>query len=91
MALRNAKGYHKDITEKIKNIKERREQLDTQYRAVEDEKKDMYAKFEQAAAQLRDKANFKNQILEQKLMVFQAEYEKKELTLRELLQRSNLD
>jgi hypothetical protein len=85
MALRNAKGYYKDIKEKIRIVKEKREELDSQYKAVEQEKSEMYNKFEQAAAQLRDKTNFKNQILEQKLMVFQSEYEKKELTLRELL------
>lgn len=35
MALRNAKGYYKDIKEKIKIVKEKREELDSQYKAVE--------------------------------------------------------
>ena len=60
MALRNAKGYYKDIKEKIKIVKEKREELDSHYKAVGQEKAEMYAKFEQAAAQLRDKTNFKN-------------------------------
>ena len=51
----------------------------------------MGAKFEIAIQGLRDKSNFKNDVLEQKLMVFQSELEKKELTLRELVQRSGLD
>jgi len=51
----------------------------------------MANKFETAISGLRDKSNFKNDVLEQKLMVFQNELEKKELTLRELVQRSGLD
>jgi len=51
----------------------------------------MQNKFETAISGLRDKSNFKNDVLEQKLMVFQNELEKKELTLRELVQRSGLD
>ena len=51
----------------------------------------MQVKFEEAIVGLRSKSNYKNDVLEQKLMVFQNELEKKELTLRELVQRSGLD
>jgi len=51
----------------------------------------MYSKFEEAINQLRTRADYKNELLERKLQVFQQDYEKKELTLRELVQRSGLD
>ena len=58
---------------------------------VEKEKKDMYGKFEIAIDQLRSRANYKNQLLDEVLAVRQAELEKKEVQLRELVQRSGLD
>jgi len=50
----------------------------------------MYKKFEQAIAQLRSRADYKNEKLEEKLAVFEGELEKKELTFRELAQRCGL-
>ena len=51
----------------------------------------MYARFETAIEQLRSRANVKNQVLDQVLAVRQAELEKKDVQLRELVQRSGLD
>jgi hypothetical protein len=45
----------------------------------------MYAKFELAVEQLRSKANIKNQVLDQVLAVRQAELERKNVQLRELV------
>jgi hypothetical protein len=45
----------------------------------------MHGKFETAVMQLRQKANYKNYMLEQKLVTFQRDYDKKELDLRELV------
>jgi len=44
----------------------------------------MYRKFEQAIEQLRSRTDFKNEKLEEKLLVFENELDKKELTFREL-------
>ena len=51
----------------------------------------MIKKFENAIGQLRGRSNFKNEQLDDKLAVFQAELDRKELTLRELVQRSGLE
>lgn len=51
----------------------------------------MYKKFELTIHQLRDKADYKNTVIDEKLNVLQVEFERKELTLRELVQRSGLD
>lgn len=45
----------------------------------------MYAKFEIAIEQLRAKANYKNKILDEVLAVRQAELEKKNVQLREMV------
>lgn len=91
MALRNARGYLKDLKAKTKQLKDDRDMLDEKFKRVTSEKNDMYAKFETVIGQLRQKANYKNYMLEQKLGTFQRDYDKKELDLRELVQRSGLD
>lgn len=91
MALRNARGYLNDLNQQAERIEKDRKELEMKFEQVEKDKADMYHKFELAIEQLRGRANYKNDQLEQKLGMFQTEYEKKELTLRELVQRSGLD
>ena len=91
MALKNARGFLKDIRSKTKKMKEERDDVDKKYSKIMNEKTEMYAKFEKIIGDLRKKADYKNQILEQKLSTFQRDYDKKELDLRELVQRSGLD
>ena len=64
MALRNARGYLKDIKTKTKNLKENRDALDDKFKTVTKEKNDMHAKFEAVIMQLKQKANYKNYMLE---------------------------
>ena len=68
-----------------------KQELEGKFEKVTKEKDDMYAKFELAVEQLRGKANAKNQVLDQVLAVRQAELERKDVQLRELVQRSGLD
>jgi SMC interacting uncharacterized protein involved in chromosome segregation len=91
MALRNARGFLKDMKAKTSQLKTDRDALDEKLKRVTQEKNDMHAKFETVIMQLRQKANYKNYMLEQKLVTFQRDYDKKELDLRELVQRSGLD
>jgi len=90
MALRNAQGMLKDLTRKNETILQERTDLNKKFKKVEQEKESMYKKFEQAIEQLRSRADFKNERLEEKLNVFESELEKKELTFRELAQRCGL-
>lgn len=85
MALRNAKGALQVLKNKEKDLKQNREDLEVKFIQVEKEKKDMYDKFEIAIDQLRSRANYKNQVLDEVLAVRQAELEKKEVQLRELV------
>jgi len=90
MGLTNAKGCLKDLREKNSKIEDARKELDKKFKRVENEKESMYVKFEIAIAQLRGRAEYKNEKLEEKLHVFEDELEKKELNFRELAQRCGL-
>lgn len=70
MGLRNAKGSLEDIQRRLKTIKEEKARLDEKKRKAEQEKNDMYRKFEIAIKQLQSRAEYKNDILERKLAVF---------------------
>ena len=85
MGLRNAKARLAVLKQKEKQVKQDRADLEEKFVRVEKEKNDMYAKFEIAVDQLRNKANVKNSVLDQVLAVRQAELERKNVQLRELV------
>lgn len=91
MGYRNAKGSLEDIQKRLKTIRDEKEELEKKFKKAEAEKNDMYRKFEMAIKQLQGRAEFKNDRLEEKLALFQRDLERKEGTLRELVQRSGLD
>ena len=91
MGLNNAKGSLEDIQKRLKHVREEKVKLEEKVRKAESEKNDMYRKFEIAIRQLQSRAEYKNDTLERKLAVFQRDLERKEMTLRELVQRSGLD
>jgi hypothetical protein len=51
-------------------LKDDKDALDEKFKQVTKEKNDMHAKFETVVMQLRQKANYKNYMLEQKLVTF---------------------
>jgi peptidoglycan hydrolase CwlO-like protein len=81
MALKNAKARLLVLKKKVKDIKQERKELEEKFLKVEKEKEDMYRKFELAIQQLRSRADYKNQILDEKLRVLQSELERKEVQL----------
>lgn len=85
IAKMNAEGRYKDLKERVKDLQEKRKELDEMFLKVEKEKEEMYKKFEIAIGQLREKADYKNTVIDEKLNVLQVEFERKELTLRELV------
>ena len=85
MGLRNAKARLAVLKQKEKQVKQDRADLEEKFVRVEKEKNDMYGKFEIAVDQLRNKANVKNSVLDQVLAVRQAELERKNVQLRELV------
>ena len=69
MALNNAKARLQVLKKKVKDIKSERKELEEKFLKVEKEKEDMYRKFEIAILQLKTRADYKNQILDEKLRV----------------------
>jgi len=91
MGYHNAQGSLRDLKARTKKIQNDRATLNDKFKKIDGEKNEMYRKFEVAINQLQQRADYKNEQLEDKLGVFMTELEKKELTLRELVQRSGLD
>ncbi len=91
MALRNAKARLQVLKKRVKDIKVERKELEEKFLKVEKEKEDMYRKYEMAIEQLRQRTDYKNQVLDDKQNLLQNEYERKEVQLQELVQRSGLD
>ncbi len=79
MALRNAKARLLVLKKRVKDIKQERKELEEKFLKVEREKEDMYKKFEIAIQQLRTRADYKNQVLDEKLRLLQSELERKEV------------
>jgi len=69
MALRNAKGTLQVLKNREKDLTQKKEDLESKFIQVENEKEDMYKKFEIAIEQLRSRANYKNQVLDEVLAV----------------------
>ena len=70
MGFRNAKGSLEDIQKRLKNVRDEKIKLEEKKKKAEQEKNDMYRKFEIAIRQLQSRAEYKNTILENKLAVF---------------------
>ena len=64
MALRNARGLLKEIRAKINKLKTDKDEINKRYEQLTKEKDDMHEKFEAVIMQLRQKANYKNYMLE---------------------------
>ena len=69
MGLRNANGALIVLKNKEKQAIKAREQLEKDFKVIEQQKRDMYERFEIAVEQLRSRANVKNQVLDQVLAV----------------------
>lgn len=91
MALTNAKGRLNDLKRNLAEILNNKKQLEKDYQRVEQEKNDMYARFEVVVGQLQSRAEIKNDQLNEKLGELEGAMERKELTLRDIVQRSGLD
>lgn len=78
MALTNARARLDVLRKKVEETRESRIELDKKFEKVEKEKQDMYHKYELAIEQLRQKADYKNTVLDERLEVLQNELDRKE-------------
>jgi chromosome segregation ATPase len=91
LSLANARARMKQLKNAVTDMKVKRQELYEKYERVSRQKEDMMLKFETASEQLRMKAEYKNNILDEKLSQHQDEHTRKEVQLHELIQRSGLN
>jgi chromosome segregation ATPase len=78
MALTNAKARLEILKKQVSETRENRIELDKKFEKVEKEKQDMYVKYELAIEQLRQKSDYKNTVLDERLEVLANELDRKD-------------
>lgn len=91
MSLRNAKAQYIVLKKKVQDFTAKKKELDEKMEKVTKQKDDMYAKYEVAVGQLRERAEYKNALLDEKLSQLEEDHQRKETQLHELIQRSVVD
>lgn len=72
----------------LKKMKERTEQ---EYEKIQQERDELYEKFEDAVRSVQDRVEFRNKLLEEKLDAIAADHEQKSAQLRQVLRAADLD
>ena len=85
LSLANARARMKQLKTSVTDMKVKRQELYEKYEKLTRQKEDMMVKFETASEQLRMKAEYKNNILDDKLAQHQDEHTRKEVQLHELI------
>uniref|UniRef100_UPI00398E5D9F dynein regulatory complex subunit 4 n=1 Tax=Pristiophorus japonicus TaxID=55135 RepID=UPI00398E5D9F len=89
--LARARAKLKMMDKEMKQFRWEHEVLEQRFCKVQEERDELYSKFEKAVQEVQQKTGLKNVILEQKLCVLSDCLEKKEAQLNEVLAASNLD
>ncbi|XP_038662392.1 dynein regulatory complex subunit 4 isoform X2 [Scyliorhinus canicula] len=89
--LSRARGNLKLMDKEMKQFRWEHEVLEQRFCKVQEERDDLYNKFDKAIQEVQQKTGLKNIILEQKLCALSDCLEKKEAQLNEVLAASNLD
>jgi hypothetical protein len=91
MPLGSANARLELLREKYKKMLKDKEDLDEKYRTLENQKADMYKKFDDAMVRLQRQTDYKNAVLENKLGQLQEEYEKKKPQLEQVIQQAGFE
>jgi len=91
VSLANSKARIIVMEKELKNTRWELEVLSQRFSKTEMERDDLYARFIKAIHEVQQKSNFKNLLLEKKLVALTDSLEKKEAQLNEVLSASNLD
>ncbi len=91
VSLKNAKSRMIVTEEQLKKLNWEHEILEQSFRQVQKERDELYQKFEKTIHEVQQKAMFKNQLLETKILALQEQVEKRDAQLREVIKVSNVD
>eukprot|EP00998_Keelungia_sp_KM082_P001725 NODE_1206_length_1425_cov_91.479199_g1195_i0.p1 GENE.NODE_1206_length_1425_cov_91.479199_g1195_i0~~NODE_1206_length_1425_cov_91.479199_g1195_i0.p1 ORF type:complete len:452 (+),score=164.14 NODE_1206_length_1425_cov_91.479199_g1195_i0:57-1412(+) len=90
-ALKNAKERLRLLEEQFKTLSWEHEVLDQRQKQMESERDRLYSKYQGTLHDFQQKAVFKNVLLKKKMEVMNAQLEKKDAQLGEVLKAANLD
>jgi chromosome segregation ATPase len=91
VSLQNAKKFLKNLAHKLEESKYDKRELETKYRQIVSERDELFQKFEITISKVREKTEYKNAYLEQKLQSLEDSLMRKETQLQEVLRRADLD
>jgi hypothetical protein len=91
LSLKEAKKRLVQFEEQLKNLKWEHEILEQSHANVQQERDELYQKFERTIHDVQKKTTFKNQLLETKVGALHETIEKKDAQLREIMKVSKLD
>ena len=81
----------KQLRTAVKNLKIKREELYEKFERTKRQKEDMENKYEAVADQIKQKAEYKNALLDDKLEQSRDELTRKEIQLHEIIQKSGIN
>eukprot|EP00743_Colponemidia_sp_Colp-15_P002696 GILK01002921.1.p1 GENE.GILK01002921.1~~GILK01002921.1.p1 ORF type:complete len:476 (-),score=159.29 GILK01002921.1:60-1487(-) len=91
MSLKNARARMLVLDDRLQSLKAEHAMLEQKYKKVQEERDELYSRFETSIHDLRRKAEYKNVVLEKKLNTMVEQFERKQAQLTEVLRAANLD
>eukprot|EP00997_Jenningsia_sp_PLL12_P005162 NODE_2075_length_994_cov_61.579894_g1696_i0.p1 GENE.NODE_2075_length_994_cov_61.579894_g1696_i0~~NODE_2075_length_994_cov_61.579894_g1696_i0.p1 ORF type:complete len:282 (+),score=96.03 NODE_2075_length_994_cov_61.579894_g1696_i0:75-920(+) len=91
MSLRNTRSRLTVLEEQFKKMEVAHKELQQKYAKVEQERDNLVANFEESLVDVRQRAGFKNTILEKRLTEVQSTLDKKDSQLGQVLQAAKLE
>eukprot|EP00357_Protocruzia_adherens_P012602 CAMPEP_0115020674 /NCGR_PEP_ID=MMETSP0216-20121206/30327_1 /TAXON_ID=223996 /ORGANISM="Protocruzia adherens, Strain Boccale" /LENGTH=475 /DNA_ID=CAMNT_0002392675 /DNA_START=48 /DNA_END=1475 /DNA_ORIENTATION=+ len=91
MSLKNARARLVGLREKFEVTKKQKEELERKYQQTEQEKEELIEKFEFVIVKIKERAEYKNIVLDTRLQELQDHFERKEAQLSEVLHKAEID
>lgn len=91
ISLKNAKNRLKSLMKKLENCRYEKTELEEKYKLVCLERDQLLKQFEESIDRLKEKNDYKNVYLSQRLMDLEQSLTQKEAQLQEILRRSNIE
>ena len=91
VSLFNAKKHLKTLLYKLERCKYDKKELETKFNAADQEKEELFRRYEHTVDRVKQKSDYKNVYLEQKLRGLEDNLQRKETQLQEVLAKVNLE
>jgi growth arrest-specific protein 8 len=91
VSLFNAKKHHKTLLYQLEKCKYDKKELESKYQLAATEKDELFKRYESTVDRVKQKSDYKNVYLEQKLKGLEDNLQRKETQLQEVLAKVNLE